>query len=207
MSSIIVVNAMESEPNVAVNFSAAPIPFYQNKAIIPSNSYLEFGLPSGTVPIKVISANDTTHDLFGGTLTLEDNIVYSFYLSGQSSKARDTLLIKESLPVISDSKIGVRFINLATGSSRVYVNIQGNQTSQKEFSELNYRIPSSFKLYSADAGLNGTYNFEVRDQDSDSLLTTYSLYYTSTKNYAIIINGSTDANASTPVGAFQVNYY
>ena len=204
-SSLNIINAAANIPSVVVNFSDAAIPFYQNQAFINYSSSLEYGFPSGVTPIVIVSSSDTAKPVFQGNLTLASGGIYSLYLIGQSIRP-DTLLMEDHIVNYTPDLAGVRFINLSPDSGPVSVNIQGNATTQTEFNSLAYKQISDFKTY--DAGVQyGNYTFEVRDQASGNLLTTFTWNYTSSKNNTLVISGSVDSASSTPITVFQVNSY
>jgi hypothetical protein len=95
----------------------------------------------------------------------------------------------------------------SSDSKPITVNLQGNLPTQTEFGPLAYQQISSFKSYSVISNVGGVYNFEIRDQASDSLLLTYGWNYPYFKNNTIVISGSEAISSSTPLQVFQVNNY
>ena len=165
---------------------------------------------SGANIIYVVQGTDTADPkqrLFNGTLNLLAGGIYSFFLSGDTTKA-DTLFVQDNIPYHADSAVGVRFVNLSSGSQPISVNLAGNLPTQTEFSGLGYRQASSFKTYVANSSIAGDqYVFEIRDQASGNLLSTYTWYYTRYKNNTLVISGSEDPASSTPLQVFSVNNY
>jgi hypothetical protein len=106
----------------------------------------------------------------------------------------------------SDSISGVRFINLSQGSKPISINLQGNLPAQAEISGLAYKQVSVFKTYPDTNGIS-SYNFEIRDQASGNLLTTFSWNFTLFKNNTLVITGSEDPSIGTPVNVFPVNNF
>src|SRR6185369_10245432 len=125
--------------------------------------------------------------LFQGKFDLTAGGLYTIFVVG-ADKLVDTMFLQDFIPVITDSSAGVRFVNLAQGSSLISVNLEGNDPAQTEFSNLGYKQVSNFKSYT---GMNGItyYNFEVRDQASGNILTTFSWNIVLFKNQTLVING------------------
>ena len=204
-SSLDIINAAANIPSVVVNFSEAAIPFYQNQAFVYYSSSLEYGFPSGVTPIVIVSSSDTTKPIFQGNLNLAAGGIYSLYLIGQSQKP-DTFLMEDNIVNYTPDLAGVRFINLSPDSGPISVNIQGNAATQTEFNSLAYKQISDFKTYDASVQY-GNYTFEVRDQATGILLTTFAWNYTGSKNNTLVISGSVDPASTTPITVFQVNNF
>jgi hypothetical protein len=203
IASLNIINASPDLPSVIANFSDNTLPFYLNQAPIYSGSTFEFGIPSGPNPLIIVSSADTIKPVFDGTLNLQAGGIYSLYLAGQGGLA-DTVFTKDVIPVYSDSSVGLRFVNLSPDSKPISVNLAGNGPTQTEFSNLAYKQSTGFKTFSANSSVGGAYNFEIRNQANDSLITTVSWSYTLSKNNTIVINGL-ENNSS--VSVFQVNNF
>jgi hypothetical protein len=203
IASLNIINASVDLPSVVVNFSDTALPFYLNQAPISSNSSMEFGVPAGANPLIVVSSADTVKPVYRGTLDVQAGGIYSLYLAGQGGVA-DTVFTKDEIPVYADSSVGVRFINLSPDSKPISVNLAANDPTQTEFSNLTYKQIVGFKTYSANSNIGGSYNFEIRDQASGSLLTTFSWSYTLSKNNTLVINGSENDSS---IAVFQVNNF
>jgi len=201
-SSLNVINTVENLSSIVINFTSVPIPYYQNQDSIFFASSLEYGVPSGNTPFSIITSEDTTSTLFSATFSLSPGGIYSLYFAGVSQKI-DTLFMQDIIPSYSDSSAGVRFVNLSPGSGPMTVNIAGNGPSAVEFGNLGYKQVSPFKTYSAIVSVGGTYNFEIRDQKSDSLLVTFGWNYSLQKNNTIVVCGT----ETTSLEVFQVNNY
>ena len=202
LSSLNIVQAAVSVNSIAVSFATSPIPFHQNQAFISFGSSAEYGLQPGKNPLVIVSADDTTKSLVSASFDLKPGKIYSFYLAGQAAQI-DTLFMQDIIRVYTDSSAGLRFINLSPDSKPVSINLVGNPSSQTEFAGLGYKEISAFKSYSATSSVGGVYNFEIRDQASDSLLTTFSWTYGLQKNNTVVISGL-EASGLT---LFQVNNY
>jgi len=129
---------------------------------------------SGTVGLSLVEATDTTQNLFSGNLNLQNNNVYSLYLTGTAASP-DTVFIHENLPHygVADSVAGIRFVNLSPGSSPISVDIQG-QANGSEVASLTYKSHTAFKTYKADHTVT-SYIFEFRDAGTGNLLATYTM--------------------------------
>lgn len=202
-ASLNIINASSAVPEAAINYSAAGFSYSQNKTFIGYQSALEFGLPTGSNPVNIISSADTTGSVFHGSLNLQLGGIYSLYLAGNSTKA-DTVFMKDNIPYYgADSVAGARFINLSPDSQPVSINLQGSAT--KEFSSLAYKKITAFKKYPATMAVinNGGYVYEVTDA-SGNVLTTF--YWTPTvfKNNTLVISGSISDGS---ISVFPVNNY
>jgi len=204
-SSLTVVNASFENPIFAVTISDTLIPFYRNQSQIYYQSFGEYGYSSGNFPLIIVSASDTTKPLFKANFNLVEQGIYSLFLAG-NSKSLDTVFVQEHFTNYDDSLAGVRFINLATGSGPISVNLMGNDPVQKEFSDLGYKQISAFKTYSTSGGIY-SYDFEIRDQVSGDLLTTFTWYFTNFKNQTLVISGASDPAIGSPISVFQVNNF
>jgi len=208
VSALTIINAVQgSDPLIAdpngVDSTAA---YFATTPQIGFGASQEYSLPSGNTRLTVYDVADTTSPLFQGNISLRNSAIYSLFLSGVYSAQNkpDTLLTLDQIPYYgTDSLSGVRFINLSPGSQPISVNIAGNPGTEMEFSNIGYRQISNFKPYSIVASIGGSYNFEIRDELSDSLLATYSWTYTPQKNSTIVIGGL----ENNGFNIFQVNNY
>lgn len=206
-SALTIVNASLGNPSIIATFSDSMLPYYLNVGPISYGSYTEYGVPSGKTPLILVSSADTTKPLFQQMLTMQTGGIYTLYITGQGHGGQgDALLLRDTLPFHTDSIAGIRFINLSPDSGPVSINLQGNFPSSLEFSNLNYKEITSFKNYAAANGVQN-YNFEIRDQVSGNLLTTFSWGFNVFKNNTVVISGSANPTYNTPIGAFQVNNY
>ena len=179
--------------------------FYLHQSSVAFGSTLEYGVPNGSIPLTLVNVQDTSRNLFQTTLRLGQGGIYSLYLSGQSP-AVDTLLVRDTIPFLSDSVSGVRFVNLSGGGLPISVNMAGNTPSQIEFAGLGYRQISPFKIYRSTSNIS-SYSFEIRDQKTGNLLTTYNWNFAVFKCNTLVICGSADSTSSVPIGVFQINNY
>ena len=204
--SVNVVDALPTGNTIIPVFGATAIPYY-TALTVPSNSAVQYAPSGGPNPLYVVRNKDTTQRIFSGTLNLSPGAIYSFFLSGDTTRP-DTLLVQDNIPVYTDSSAGVRFVNLSPGSQPVEVNLKGSTSGQSEFSNLGYKQIGAFKKYAAVSSVPGRqYIFEVRSQEGDSLLLTYTWAYTLHKNNTLVLSGSTVSGTGQPLHIFQVNNY
>lgn len=202
-SSLNIVNASVDASSVALNFSPTGFAFYQNKTFVYNQSGIEFGLPSGSNTFNLISSADTSKPFFSGKLNLVTGGIYSFYVSGQVSHY-DTLFMKDNIPYYgADSVAGARFINLASDSQPLSINMVGSATP--DFTGISYKKITSFKKYPAtmDVINNGGYNYEIRDA-SGNVLTSFNWSPATFKNNTLVITGLV---ADGSISVFPVNNY
>jgi hypothetical protein len=215
-ASLTVVNLINGSNGIVTNFSPAvgsktmddTLQYYATAAEINYGSFIEFSSYSGNQPIAIVSITDTTVDEWSGMVTLPVGSIHSLYFVGPETLHIDTLLITDNLPYYpaGDSVIGVRFINLATGTNPVSVDIQGNSGSPIT-TGLGYKAVTTFSALPATSNnpSSGQYVFEFRDAMTDSLLATYSynnLYLF--KNVSVIL-GAMEQNGTISFNTTMVN--
>ena len=206
--SINIVNAMaKSTPIIPVVGSGAGITWYKTaQAIVYSNAQL-YSPYSGANPLYITSSLDSNRRLFNGNFDFAAGKMYSFFLAGDTTRP-DTLFVQDNIPVFNDSAAGVRFVHMVPDGKPIKVNVKGNPASQTEFSGLSYRQASAFKKYAATSSVSGSqYVFEVRNQDGDSLLFTYTWSYTRYKNNTLVLSGSAVKGSTTPLKLLAVKNY
>ena len=205
--SLNVINAMPtSQPIIPVLSVANLSQWFANASPIGFGNSSLYSPLSGSDTMLVAQQTDTAGPkpiwLFGGVLHLSAGGIYSFFLSGDSTKT-DTMLVVDNIPYYTDSSAGVRFVNLMPASQPITINITGNTASQVEFGPLGYRTISAFKKYLANSTVQGSsYSFDIRDQASGNVLTTFTWSYTFGKNNTLVVYGSEDP--TSPLGAPQV---
>ncbi|MES1249613.1 MAG: hypothetical protein ABUL46_02970 [Chitinophaga rupis] len=210
-ASLNIVNAIAgSQPVIPVLGTTDTIQYYSSAAMIGYTSTLLYSPLSGPNILYVVQKTDTApskEKLFNGTLNLDAGGIYSFFLSGDTTKA-DTLFVRDQIPVYSDSSTGVRFGNLSPGSQPFTITLNGNTPSQTEFSGLGYRQIASFKNYIANSSVIGNnYKFVIRDQASGDSLMTYQWNYPRFKNNTLVIAGMKDSVGVKALRVFSVNNY
>lgn len=180
-ASLNLINAVPgSTPSLVTNFNGpTPITGYLTalKLVYGTIDRNSLGLSlSGQQKLAVYLYPDTTvHStpLFNMDLNLQPGNIYSLFLTGTMTDP-DTLLTKDVVPYypVSDSSLGIRFVNLSAGSAPVSVNITG-AANGSETGSLSYKAITGFKKYAATADVS-QYNFEFRDAASGDLLDRYA---------------------------------
>lgn len=170
-------------PNQPLNWYAGAMQIsYANSASSQTSSYF------GKTPLAIYFYPDTTaHStpLYNLTLNLPSGSINTLFLTGSLSNP-DTLFTTDHPPYhpVADSSLGIRFVNLSAGSSPVSFNISG-QANGSEASSLPYKGITSFKNYSAIAGISD-YNFECRDAATGTLISSFD------------VSGIADPGGTTP---------
>jgi hypothetical protein len=217
-ASLTIINAIPTSNPLVTNFSsigpkattATALQYYASANQIGYTGFWESGSYSGETSITFSQISDTLATIWSGTVNLAVGKSYSLFLAGDTASV-DTLLTMDATPYypVTDSVAGVRFVNLSTGSGPMTLNLQGNLPTQLEFGNLGYRQSSAFKQYSANsaAQATGVYTYEIRDQATGNLLTTFTWGFTPFRNNTVVISGSEDPSSSTPITVFQVNNY
>jgi len=161
-----------------------------NYAIMPVVSgqlTLNFGTPAVAATTTVAAKPAVVY--FTQNVTIDKTSRYSLFLTGDSLKAIDNVLIKENYThTYADSVCGVRFINLAVGSNPISVNLQGSPNGS-EATSLAYKSYSNFKQYPAKS-VNTDYVFEFRDAATGNIITTYDLSTPYFHNITLCLNGA-----------------
>ena len=118
--------------------------------------------------------SDTLHSIFGCSLELPIGSIHSLFLTNTLVQP-DSLFTTDIPPYhpTTDSSIGIRFVNLSTGSGPVSVDIQG-QPNGSEVISLPYKGITDFKNYSARATIS-SYKFEFKNAASGAILATYTM--------------------------------
>ena len=181
-ASLNLINAVPgSTPSLVTNFSGTtPIVWYRTAlklvygTVDKASQSMSF---TGPQKLAVFLYPDTTtHStpLFNLDLHLKPGTINTLFLTGTKT-APDTMLTTDILPYypISDSSLGIRFVNLSAGSTPVSVNITG-LANGSEAGSISYKNITGFKKYPATATVS-QYNFEFRDAASGALLGSYIL--------------------------------
>ncbi|MDR3712400.1 MAG: hypothetical protein P4L51_06265 [Puia sp.] len=207
-----IINAIPTSQGVIPVFGTTDAPHYfANAREIGYGGVALYSPVGGSIALYIVQSSDTgdanpKNDVFYGNLNLVAGGIYSLFLAGENTNS-DTVFVQDHLLAFSDSSAAVRFVNLSTGSQPITVNIQGNQPNDTEFGNLSYKAVSEFKKYSAKSSVPGYYNFEIRDQKTDTLLVTFQWGYTLYRNNTLIISGSEAPGSSTPLQIIQMNNF
>lgn len=197
-SSLVIVNGMAGSSLLFTNFDiATPQHFNPFPQFVGYKSYVEIGSHYGNVPLALTDYQDTTKIAYKLTLDLPVNTMHSLFLTG--TLAAPESFVTTDLPPyhsITDSVAGVRFVNLSPGSSPLSINIQG-KANASEMSNLAFKKVSDFKTYPATSTISD-YVFEIRDEATGNLLTTYDYGDLARfNNVTIVICGADNNSLST----------
>jgi hypothetical protein len=167
----------------------------------------------------------TSGELFYNILPLKQKTIYSLFLCGADTTTPDYLFTTDTLLYLgpSDSAVGIRFVNLSTGSSPISVNLEGSPNGS-EVGSLSYKRLTGFKEYLSNsaASLNGGYLFVFRDAVTGDSLTCYPVINNNNevpgltdlngnqltfKNVTIALIGQPGMNAAVPQSAILIDDY
>jgi hypothetical protein len=215
-SSLNIVNAVNGSSAIVTDFEpigpktnlATSLQYFATANQISYGAVWESGSYAGEVPISLFQTTDSATALWQGSIHLIPGSIQTLYLSGDTSSV-DTLLLSDNIPFYSssDSVSGLRFINLIWGSQPVSINLVGNAPSEVEFDNIGYQEISGFKQYAANIASPGALNFEIRDRNSDSLLTTFQWSSTLFKNNTIVLMGSERNILPEPIQVLAINNF
>ena len=183
-----VVNAIPNSAPVipVINTSSATlIDYFINANAIGYGRFYEYSPPSGNDTVFVVQQNSDTLNIgpkgvgliFYNILDLKVEDVYSLFLTGTDTSSPDYLFTTDSLPYHSqtDSTVGIRFVNLSTGSNPMSINLEGSSNGS-EVSSLPYKSITGFKNYISNSTVtNSGYLFVIRDVATGDSLTSYTL--------------------------------
>jgi hypothetical protein len=178
--------------NVVVG--GAPLTLNSTIQTVNINNFAVFPVLAGQSKIDLYDANNPTIPYYNQVVSMEDATAYSLFLTGTSPSQVDAVLIKESFPRYADSVCGVRFINLAPGSTPISVDIKGGANGS-EIASLAYKDYSGFKQYPA-TKLNKNYFFEFRDVATGNLIKSYTLLTPYFNNVTIVLRGIVGSSAN-----------
>jgi hypothetical protein len=176
-AALTLVNAVpNSTPSLVTNFSGTDPITYSNAlklvygVVDKTNLALAY---TGEQQLAIYRYPDTTEHstpLYNLALNLEPGAIYTLFLTGTLS-APDTMFSIDTPPYhpISDSSLGVRFVNLSSGSDPVSINIAG-RANGSEVNGLSYKNMTGFTNYSATAAVS-KYTFEFRNAATGVLIT------------------------------------
>jgi hypothetical protein len=192
------------------NYGQKPTLFV-NAPMIPVDNTLLFNGYSGGLPMAFSPKTDTTKVLYPQTLNIQNGNIYSLFLMGTESDP-DYLFQQEDIPphyVPTDSVVGVRFINLSKGSAPITVNIKGTP-EQLIAGPIAYKASTAYRPYpmGRTAVPSQSYGFEIRDQATGNLITSYTLASIGTlqsKNISLVLKGIPKGMGTSTQRAIVVN--
>jgi hypothetical protein len=165
--------------------------------------------------------------MFSGTLNFKAGGIYSLFITGLDTTNPDFLFVQDTLPVITDSAVGIRFINLSTGSNPMSINLEGSSNGS-EVGNLPYKGITSFKQY-VNNSTTIDYLFVVRDATTGDSLTQFDFLASGSgnngngltdpsnsqnngtlltfKHVTIAVYGSESTNSSNPLSTMLIDNY
>jgi hypothetical protein len=182
-ASLTVVNAVPgSTPVIPVINTGSPITYFSFvNPLIGYGSFIEYSPPGGEDTTYVVQRTDTlaldigpkSNMLFYNILNLKPGGIYSLYLCGTDTSSPDYLLTTDSIPYYgpTDSVMGIRFVNLSTGSNPISINLEGNANGS-EIGSLAYKGITTFKQYVNNSNTLD-YFFVIRDAATGDSLTQF----------------------------------
>jgi hypothetical protein len=191
--------------------------------------------PSGSEPFYAVQSNIDTATvgskgsdfMFNGVLNFKAGGLYSLFITGADTTTPDFLFVQDVLPVIKDSSVGIRFVNLSTGSNPISINLEGSSNGS-EVANLAYKGITGFKEY-VNNSTTTDYLFVVRDAATGDSLTQFDFLASGSfnngngltdpsnsqnngtlltfKNITIAVYGSESINSSNPLNAMLIDNY
>jgi hypothetical protein len=165
--------------------------------------------------------------MFNGVLNFKAGSLYSLFITGADTTSPDFLFVQDVLPVIKDSAVGIRFVNLSTGSNPMSINLEGSSIGS-EVSNLAYKGITSFQQY-VNNSTTVDYFFVVRDAATGDSLTQFDFLASGSsnngnglidpsnslnngtlltfKNITIAVYGSESANSNNPLSTMLIDSY
>lgn len=202
LSSLKVVNTLTGGAVVKVN---------NNGTTVSNNAVADFSLPIGNPDIYVYPVADSANPYYTSNkgVAVSEGDIFTCFIGGNVAN-KTALLVKENLPVHTDSTAGVRFINLSPGSPVVKVTLS-TSTGTSEFGDIVYGQPTEFKSYAA-ASINSTYTFQVRNAANNTIIasitmsgTTLASFVPRFRNVTLVLRGV--VGGSPAAGITRVNHY
>lgn len=232
-----VVNVIpNSAPIVPVFNTSSGIDFFGDALAIGYDGFNEYSPFAGNDTVYVVQQNSDTLDIgpkttglfFYNILNLKSGGIYSLFLTGVDTSSPDYLLTTDSLPYHgpTDSTVGIRFVNLSTGSNPMSINLEGSSNGSEVVS-LPYKGITDFKDYICNSMVtnsNSGYLFVIRDLATGDSLTSYSLTGIGSgngiglgdpnngnsltfKNVTIAIYGSETSGSNFPLSTMEIDDY
>jgi len=197
-SSLNIVNAINNSNPIVTNFTplnAKDVPeealrYYGSANSISWGNSYESGSYIGNTYLSISQNSDTTSTLWTGEFDLANGSIHTLFFCGDTSSV-DTLFTTDIIPSypLSDSVMGIRFVNLSAGSNPISINLEGNPNGS-EVTALAYRAITGFKQYPNNS-MTIDYLFVIRDAATGDSLTQFDFLNAGSSNNG---NGLTDPN-------------
>jgi hypothetical protein len=213
-ASLIVTTAVVGGGNVKLNTNVRDsAKAYNAKAFV---------IVAGSSDIKLYSTSDPAKPYYSATQQTETGSIYSIFLGGQGAAAEGIFVKETALQRYTDSSLGVRIINLSPNSTSVNITM-ASDTNTKVFTGVAYKGLTEFvKLPLKSVIPTNSVTFQVRDNVTNKVLTTYTLPTTVNSTYpnisttlsrdrnlTLVIKGLQGTTGSNPdaFGVFPVALY
>jgi hypothetical protein len=195
-ASLTIVNAIPNSNPLVTNYESAgpkgatetPLQYFETANQIAYGSTWESGSYTGMTSLSFAQISDTLVSIWSGTLNLPVGSTYTLFLAGDTAEV-DTLFTTDVTPYYpaTDSVVGIRFVNLSTGSNTISINLEG-KSNGSEVVSLPYKGVTGFKPYVNNSTIQD-YLFVIRDAATGDSLTQYDFAQNGSSNYG---NGLTD---------------
>jgi hypothetical protein len=209
VAAITIVNAIPNTINnvIPVINTTQTIMWFNNAFNIGYGGFYEYSPYGGNDTVYVVQANtdDTLNigqkkpgQMFYNVLPLHPGNIYSLFLCGSDTTSPDFLFTTDTLPFHSslDSVMGIRFVNLSTGSNPISINLEGNPNGS-EVPSLAYKGITGFKTY-ANNSSTVDYMFVIRDAITGDSLTQFDFLNSGSSNNGFgLIDPSCCQNSGT----------
>jgi hypothetical protein len=197
VASLNVVNVLNnSAPLILVQGSiTSAIGGFSNLVPLSYSSTAVLTTASGSENLYAIQSNVDTASagskgpnyMFNGVLNFKAGSLYSLFITGEDTTSPDFLFVQDTLSAITDSSMGIRFVNLSAGSSPISINLEGGANGS-EVANLPYKGVTSFKRY-INNSTTTDYLFVIRDAATGDSLTQFDFVASGSYNNG---NGLTD---------------
>lgn len=188
LTSLNVTNAVVGGSALTLNNMALPV---------ANNNSAQFSLIAGNTAIDLFPPTSPNTPYYNQSLSTANGSYYSLFLTGTSPTTIESVFLKESYQNYTDSLCGVRFINLAPGSSPISVNVKG-QSYGSTIQHLAYKSYSAFLSLPAKK-TNSSYVFEIRDAGTGNLIVSYTLSTPYFHNITLVLRGIVGGNPAATV--------
>jgi hypothetical protein len=222
-----------SAPVIPIINTTEPIMWFVGAARLYYPGYNQYSPVAGNDTVYAVQYTDTsdvgsksTGQMFYGILPLARGGIYSLFLCGTDTTDPDYLFTQDSLPYHSpaDSTVGIRFVNLSTGSNPISINLEGSPFGS-EVSDLPYKGITGFKNYLSNSSITyGSYLFVIRDLATGDSLTQFLLQGFNNsngvglsdpntgnpsvfKNVTLAVIGQPGMNAAVPQTVMEIDNY
>jgi len=204
-----VVNVIpNSEPVIPIINTSQTIMWFSNANTIGYGRFFEYSPTWGNDTVYVVQSNSDTLNvgpkvtglMFYNLLNLKVGGIYSLFLTGADTTSPDFLFTTDTLPYynFADSVMGIRFVNLSTGSNPISVNLEGKPNGS-EVGSLPYKGITNFGQYINNSTISD-YLFVVRDATTGDSLTRFDFIANGSQNNGY---GLTDPNNGSNLLTFK----